>query len=244
MSDGWRHKALTLYGAARCGKTEMLRSICVAKGWPYYFVNSIDQLRGVCIKPGYAIVFDESHLSKESPEWFKVFAGVKHGQAIGVRYENVFIPAAVPRLVSTNANSPDEFLPKPRNENDRVAMLERCVFVPVRCPLFLQSVKSPRDPVVPVSAPDLPPAEPAQPSQSSGAHGVNEYVLNTLRELVEMRRAGFLNETEFTAAKKQILGLRNRSFRHYCRVQFRLLLPFLQRRFRLEPVGAQKNSFT
>ena len=118
----------------------MLRAVCVAKGWSYYFINQIDQLRGARIKPGNAIVFDEANLADEPPENFKIFAGLKHGQSLSARYENIYIPAGVPRLISSNADSPTEFLPKPRNANDLEAMLRRCLFVHVTGPLFRQAV--------------------------------------------------------------------------------------------------------
>ena len=286
------------------GKTELLRAVCVAKGWSYYFVNQIDQLRGARIKPGNAIVFDEANLADEPPEYFKIFAGLKHGQSLSVRYENIYIPAGVPRLISSNADSPTEFLPKPRNANDLEAMLRRCLFVRVAGPLFRQAVGESAQPVPHGTAPNpsrgwqlpdpfqpnyegaqvhpaphiaheaapnpspagQPPASyqpnnehnlearppppeianggasnhspsgqppesfrpnnardqeahphlqiaqgltpmPPESSQPGNANAVDERALDALRELVKMKKEGFLDEVEFAAAKKRILNL-------------------------------------
>ena len=40
-----------LGGKAGAGKTQMLRAICVAKGWPCIFASTIDELRGARVPP-------------------------------------------------------------------------------------------------------------------------------------------------------------------------------------------------
>ena len=187
MESGWKTDALVLYGKGGCGKTEFLRALCVFKGWPYFFINSIDQMRGIRIRKGEAIIFDEVNFTLESPEWFKNFADVRRGHSIKVRYENVFIPAGAPRLLSTNAGSPDEFIPKSRLEFDYEAMLRRCFFVRVTSLLFIDPNQNGRP-------------QPASPQ-------FDEPSFNALREMVKMKQEGFLSDTEFAAAKCRILGI-------------------------------------
>ena len=79
MESGWKTDALVLYGKGGRGETEFLRAVCVCKGRPYFFINSIDQMRGIRIRKGGAIIFDEVNFTSESPEWFKNFADVRRG---------------------------------------------------------------------------------------------------------------------------------------------------------------------
>ena len=194
-NGGYKEHTLVLYGREMCGKTEFLRSLAVFLGKRYYFVNDMDQLRGVRFRRGDAIVFDEVNFRKSDPEWFKNFTDTERGHCNRVRYEHVYVPKFVPRLISTNAGTPEEFLPKPVLEHDLGAMMRRCTWVKISTTLIQQ----PSDSALP-SAP--------QPQQQTAPQGsVDTNAMNALRELVAYHQSGILTDVEFAAAKAKILGL-------------------------------------
>ena len=130
--NGYHGRALVLGGKAGAGKTQMLRAICIAKGWPFIFASTIDELRGVRVPPNTAVIVGDFDCKDQHPNWIKHTFDIENARTVKVRYSNVTFPAGAIRMVSTNACKLNEFLPAARNEEDRRGMARRVRFVEVK----------------------------------------------------------------------------------------------------------------
>ena len=127
--NGYHGRALVLGGKAGAGKTQMLRAICVAKGWPFIFASTIDELRGVRVPPNTAAIVRVPAIQR--PNWIRRSFGVENGRIVVVCYANATSPTGTIRMVSPNACALDEFLPPARNGDDRRDVARRIRFVGV-----------------------------------------------------------------------------------------------------------------
>ena len=144
-------------------------------------------MRGIRIREGGSIISYEVNFTLERPERFKHFAVLRRGRSVKVGTKTFTSPPSPRRLMTTNAGSPVDFVPKSRSKFDCEAMLRRRSFVRVTSLLFIDPNQNGRP-------------QPASPQ-------FDEPTFNALREMVKMKQEGFLSDTEFAAAKCRILGI-------------------------------------
>jgi hypothetical protein len=126
-------RSLVLSGASNCGKTAFAKA---ALGRPFWFLPTLDAANSVRILPGHGIVFDEMDLHGLNVDTAKALLDVENDREVVCRFTNGFLPAGVPRVFTTNAGSPQVFLPPPRNDADWEALMRRVTFLRVSERLF------------------------------------------------------------------------------------------------------------
>lgn len=191
-------KCLILGGKSNAGKTQMLCALCVHMKWPYIFVDSIDALRGAMIPPNVAIIVDEFSCDQEHPDWVKKVLDTECDRSIRIRHENVFLPAGTIRMFSTQSLSEKEFFPPPRRTHDFEGMSRRAVFIPVNATLKRGDTTGKRARGE-GSSKDTRSEPNATPGKTLSAG--DELATLTFRELMQWKKEGLLDETEFKRLK-------------------------------------------
>jgi hypothetical protein len=152
-------------GDAGLGKTTLARAMsmlqCKARGLPYYIeTNTPDSLRGVCVngffRPHIPVLLDEwrptskqssgsGSPSAEMLDALKCLTSVADGATIKCRYSDVKFAPNMPRLVTANCRTMEDWLRAVSDEGsaeDRNAVLRRCLFVEVDRPLVPKKLQT------------------------------------------------------------------------------------------------------
>jgi hypothetical protein len=153
-----------LLGDAGLGKTTLARALavlqCKARGLPYYVeTNTPDSLRGVCVngffRPHVPVLLDEwrpmakqtggGGPSTEMLDALKCLTSVSDGATIKCRYSDVKFAPNMPRLVTANCRTMEDWLRAVSDEGDledRNAVMRRCLFIEVDKPLVPKQLQA------------------------------------------------------------------------------------------------------